>query len=300
MKTVSNLVHIVDWFPTILNLANYKGDLPSKMDGVDQTAVLFDQKLNNDNVLTSARSSFIYGVLHSYENEAWTTNYAVRWGKYKYSNFIEPYDAYTCKFYNYSQIRGMYEPEDDSAYNSYLQTIRKKQSEKLGQEVNSLVDGVNKALALYDLSKDPFELNNLLGEHTVTQETFEMVAEINRYVMDTIGRDFAYPIQGYKNKAWDDLLQKMFRGLEGNKNRLMRNYLVRSGRMTAKRLWSTNALKKSQDVDFQVLTRFYEEAAKPREKWRIDLMTKTTNYFTDWRIQNDLPVMNRLINPALI
>ena len=35
-KQVNSIVHITDWFPTILNFAKYKGTMPRNLDGVDQ------------------------------------------------------------------------------------------------------------------------------------------------------------------------------------------------------------------------------------------------------------------------
>ena len=37
---VDSIVHITDWFPTILKLANYTGTVPRNIDGVDQSLVL--------------------------------------------------------------------------------------------------------------------------------------------------------------------------------------------------------------------------------------------------------------------
>ena len=59
---VSNMIHITDWFPTILDLAGYpKSQFPTNLDGVSQRVVL-DQK-----EYTAPRWAFIYGVLNFFD-----------------------------------------------------------------------------------------------------------------------------------------------------------------------------------------------------------------------------------------
>ena len=63
----SGLMHIVDWFPTILNMAmaDYNG---AKLDGVDQTKMIFEEKVwrRKRKELFTGRNSFIYGAHHVY------------------------------------------------------------------------------------------------------------------------------------------------------------------------------------------------------------------------------------------
>ena len=77
------MVHISDWFPTILNWANYTGNIPVNLDGVDQTGVLSDTQA------PSARTKFVYGMINTWDEDKqeWVSQYAVRYGKWKFMNF---------------------------------------------------------------------------------------------------------------------------------------------------------------------------------------------------------------------
>lgn len=82
-KTVSNMFHIIDWFPTILRFAGFtRNRLPDNIDGVDQTRVLEERDAS------PVRKKFIYGFMNEYiEGQGWKTYYAVRWGYFKYFSY---------------------------------------------------------------------------------------------------------------------------------------------------------------------------------------------------------------------
>ena len=59
---VADMFHIIDWFPTILDLAGYPTEnLPTNLDGVSQRAVLDLEEY------TPPRTAFIYGVLNFFD-----------------------------------------------------------------------------------------------------------------------------------------------------------------------------------------------------------------------------------------
>ena len=50
---------------------------------------------------------------------------------------------------------------------------------------------------LFDLEKDPFELENLAHKKTrIGNKLMKLINDMNRYVFDQIGKDFKYPLQG--------------------------------------------------------------------------------------------------------
>ena len=62
-KKVEDIVHIMDWFSTILDLSGYNmRKLPSNLDGVSQKIVLEKTKYE------APRTKFIYGLLHRKDN----------------------------------------------------------------------------------------------------------------------------------------------------------------------------------------------------------------------------------------
>ena len=69
----TNLVHIVDWFPTILKLTGLNSIKSSKpLDGVNQIESIFERKKvwkKNKREIYQAREGFIYGIRHLYKND---------------------------------------------------------------------------------------------------------------------------------------------------------------------------------------------------------------------------------------
>ena len=64
-KRVKSIIHIMDWFPTILQLAKIpKKDMPKELDGVSQLAVL-----NRVRPMPPPRRKFIYGLINTYSVE---------------------------------------------------------------------------------------------------------------------------------------------------------------------------------------------------------------------------------------
>lgn len=66
-ETNAGLMHIIDWFPTILKMAGVEQADLTKLDGVDQTRMIYEEKVwrRKRKVNFTARTSFIYGVQHS-------------------------------------------------------------------------------------------------------------------------------------------------------------------------------------------------------------------------------------------
>ena len=70
--TNTNLVHIVDWFPTILKLTGVNSITSAKpLDGVNQIESIFERKKvwrKRKKEVYQAREGFIYGIRHIYKN----------------------------------------------------------------------------------------------------------------------------------------------------------------------------------------------------------------------------------------
>ena len=71
--TNTNLVHIVDWFPTILKLTGLNSIKSTKpLDGVNQIESIFERKKvwkKRKQEVYQARNGFIYGIRHLYKND---------------------------------------------------------------------------------------------------------------------------------------------------------------------------------------------------------------------------------------
>ena len=63
-KRVNDVLHIIDWFPTIMDLAGFNVSALTHIDGVSQKNVL--QK----KYYTPPRRNFIYGVLNEFVSES--------------------------------------------------------------------------------------------------------------------------------------------------------------------------------------------------------------------------------------
>ena len=76
---VNNLVHIVDWFPTILDFAGISPKNYDNLDGVSQKPVLINRYPGK------VRKGFMYGLVNDFdiETEIWLSRYVVRLGNYK-------------------------------------------------------------------------------------------------------------------------------------------------------------------------------------------------------------------------
>ena len=76
---VNNLVHIVDWFPTILDFAGISPKNYDNLDGVSQKPVLLKRYPGK------VRKGFMYGLVNDFdiETEIWLSRYVVRLGNYK-------------------------------------------------------------------------------------------------------------------------------------------------------------------------------------------------------------------------
>jgi len=125
-SVTKELVHIVDWYPTILTLARYDTKLPDELDGVDQWLSLTAG-------WPGPRTDLVYNI-----NDALRFTAAIRLGKWK---LIWGY------------------PEGLRS-NVVRKEIRARYAQTLGEARNS------GEMYLFDLEKDPNETVNLASEQT--------------------------------------------------------------------------------------------------------------------------------------
>lgn len=223
---VTEMFHIIDWFPTILDFAGYKmRNLPPNIDGVSQRKVLKDETYE------TPRTKFIYGLINQYDqtdgNEllcpylccliisnflsGWKTYYAARFGKYKYFNYNQPVATYRCD-----------EPLKNDQLTSYIQTSV-PQPEQYWQRVMDDSFPIKKLLnkqqyldgaRLYNLETDPFEMYNLLSssEETRGNGTLRLIWQINKYFNKQIAKGHQLPaIPGdISGKLFTRLAHNMF------------------------------------------------------------------------------------------
>ena len=63
---------------------------------------------------------------------------------------------------------------------------------------------------MYDLEEDPFEQFNILSTNRISKYHVKILNEINNYLVKEIGSEVKKPIQGFNNKAMDNLLRRVF------------------------------------------------------------------------------------------
>jgi len=100
-QVVTDIFHITDWFPTILDLAGFNPKkFPENLDGKSQRVTL--QK----SVYNPPRTKFIYGVIDAFDKteNLWKTFYTVRFGDFKYFNYNQPVRASAIIYQNLTKI----------------------------------------------------------------------------------------------------------------------------------------------------------------------------------------------------
>lgn len=91
-RRLSNLIHITDWFPTILSLVGINLPVESDLDGIDQSNIFFEENP------IQKREKMVYGILDVYRGvyDKWLHGYAVRIGKYKFYSFSRNWSVHKC------------------------------------------------------------------------------------------------------------------------------------------------------------------------------------------------------------
>lgn len=193
-RRIFNTIHIIDWFPTILKWAKYPHAMPRNLDGLDQTTT-FDE-LNPKKV----RTKFIYGLVNDWDKltESWTTQYVVRYGDWKFMNFQRAgAQTYKCS-----------EGWKNSKHEKYLFKWKNQRKTKMAELDEIAHDQVFKpplsaartdGFSLFNLAKDPFELNNYgIGAESKKYTKFymELLNNINSYFAEEMQKGFEFPITG--------------------------------------------------------------------------------------------------------
>ena len=119
-------------------------------------------------------------------------------------NFDEPFGNYKCEFFNISTIRDIYRGSAPEYVDDLIETAD-----------DWRISGIRpldcNVQVLYDLEEDPFEQFNLLSTNRISKYQVKILNEINNYFVKEIGSEVKKPIQGFNNKAMDNLLRRAFK-----------------------------------------------------------------------------------------
>ena len=119
-------------------------------------------------------------------------------------NFDEPFGNYKCEFFNISTIRNIYRGSAPEYVDDLIETAD-----------DWRISGIRpldcNVQVLYDLEEDPFEQFNLLSTNRISKYHVKILNEINNYLVKEIGSEVKKPIQGFNNKAMDNLLRRVFK-----------------------------------------------------------------------------------------
>jgi arylsulfatase A-like enzyme len=161
--TYSGLMHVTDWFPTILDLADisYTPDDDYALDGVSQVDAWSSG--------TSARDYMLYNSYYNVQNsffDMWTNgSFAIRNSKYK---LMHAYDSSTYgAWYDYDDL-----VEDDDVLNSGGSCTQQ----------GSFTGTFTKWL--FDLENDPYETTNLFDnddDDDISSVKSDLYAELEKY-----------------------------------------------------------------------------------------------------------------------
>jgi arylsulfatase B len=157
------LMHVSDWFPTIMDLAGIKYEEREgfALDGVSQVDAWSSGE--------SVRTEMLYNSVYNVKNKAfeyWTNGwFAVRNEQYKLAHFFN--SSYYAQWYNFDM-----ELNDDDEPNV----------SECSATSGYAFDGEFQ-YALYDLKNDPYEKNNLYDDtsKSITKVKAELYALIDKY-----------------------------------------------------------------------------------------------------------------------
>jgi len=207
-RYIDGMIHIMDFFPTILRWAGYDKPMPRNLDGIDQ----YD--LFENEAVTRIRDRFIYGLLHEWDDDnlVWKTTYAVRYGDYKFMNYQ-------------SELIGNTQcPEGwlNSRHAKYLFPYKKTREAKMKKVLAKSDAEPNKedgetrrdpGFSLYNLKKDPFETKNMGtggSGKKFTKVYMDLINDIQSYVAEEIQKGIQYPITGkFKGKLVSRIMKKL-------------------------------------------------------------------------------------------
>ena len=118
-------------------------------------------------------------------------------------NFDQPFGNYKCEFFNISTIRNIYR----GSAPEYVDDLVATADDWRISGIRPLDCNVQ---VLYDLEEDPFEQFNILSTNRISKYHVKILNEINNYLVKEIGSEVKKPIQGFNNKAMDNLLRRVF------------------------------------------------------------------------------------------
>ncbi len=151
------LVSFIDLGPTALNLAGL--DIPEKMDG---EAILGEGAIESHESVVCYADRF---------DELYSLNRSIRRGKYRYARNYQPYQTHSL-FNDYRYIMMAFREWRDLYFDGSLNSAQSDFFLPLGTE------------ELYDLERDPMELNNLCDDPKYSKVVGSMRKEMNGYMVE--------------------------------------------------------------------------------------------------------------------
>ena len=191
--TYSNLMHVSDWFPTILSLAGISYTAPSgyELDGYDHSDAIFGDA-------DAPRSLLLYNIYYNFTDgedyDDFSSNivFAIRNKKYKLVHAYD--DAYH-----------VYDYEDELDADDLLETS----------------DGCGFSAAgtytkyLFDMENDPYETTNLYGDDTYSEVSAYLYAKAVAYGSETVYCDENGDAEDYyddSSEYYDDVKEAWYNG----------------------------------------------------------------------------------------
>lgn len=299
-KFDDSLFHISDWFPTILSFANGENiELVNRLDGVNQKEIF-----TTTEQIKQKRKNLVYGIVSRYKNGRWFDFTAFRLGDYKFYNFVPKIETYRCPegFKNTWLTEMLRERIGRQGSDSLWDNLRRKSTDQWSKNEDD-----TRQMAIYNLKKDPFELNDLVRGRSIDDVlrniNAELKAKLNPWAKTPFvekglknvlerekGKGFQLPVTGKNAKAWSSFLSSAGREL-GTK------FLEESGRMFLMsaaqsevkdiRILGSNFCKTEKDPKFMqsIIKSHHRNNNLMNNMWLI-----TENYKKiwgrDWKTQN--------------